>query len=62
MIQDKINQTVQSLAQLDAIKSRDSSAMAEANRRALEAMQVRIEQLEAIQIKLQGGINNGGEE
>lgn len=58
MIQDKINKTVQSLAQLDAIKSRDSSAMAEANRRALEAMQVRIEQLEAIQSKLQGGINN----
>lgn len=61
MIQDKINQTVQSLAQLDAIKSRDSSAMAEANRRALEAMQVRIEQLEAIQIKMQGGIDNGEE-
>lgn len=61
MIQDKINQTVQSLAQLDAIKSRDSSAMAEANRRALEAMQVRIEQLEAIQTKMQGGIDNGEE-
>lgn len=61
MIQDKINETISNLAQLDAIKSRDSQAMAEANQRAIEAMKIRQEQQEAIIRHMQGGMNNGKE-
>lgn len=61
MLQDKVNQTISNLAQIDAIKSRDSQAMAEANRRAIEAMRIRQEQQEAIIRHLQGGMNNGKE-
>ena len=61
MIQDKVNETISNLAQLDAIKSRDSQAMVEANQRAIEAMKIRQKQLEAIIRHMQGGKNNGKE-
>lgn len=62
MIQDKVNETISKLAQLDAIKSRDSQAMAEANARAIEAMKIRQEQQEAIMRHMkERGMNNGEE-